>query len=158
MEMNNQKSVSAVWKQYQDMSRGKAFLEKYVILIFGAVAAALLWSARKVNLTYNEINVLVYYWAIPATWTLLLDYKMGCGISISSYSGFFPVLTAALCFAWIGIIIATFRFFRSWCNFVFKASQDFLCVFNRWGGNYILNSVVICVLLPVLFYVFLFLL
>ena len=33
------------------------------------------------------------------------------------------------------------------------SSVDFLNYFNRWGGNYILNSVVICVAIPILIYI-----
>lgn len=50
---------------------------------------------------------------------------------------------------------SAYRFFGKWCDFVFRASQAFLCLLNRWGGNYVLNSVVICVVIPILNYIIL---
>lgn len=48
--------------------------------------------------------------------------------------------------------------FRKWSDWAFMRSVDFLNFFNRWGGNYVLNSVIICVIVPMLIYVGLFLL
>ena len=44
--------------------------------IFRKVAHSLLWIASKVGLTYNEINIIVYYLLIPLSWTLMIDYKL----------------------------------------------------------------------------------
>ena len=153
---NNQFDLRETWREFELKSEGKNSFEKCIILIFGAVAVTLLWLAKKLHITYNEINVIVYYWIIPATWTLMLDYKIDAVLDMSIYKGFFPALTIALCCAWVGILTATFRFFSKWCDFVFRASQAFLCIFNRWGGNYILNSVIVCVLLPLIIYFLIF--
>ncbi len=109
--------------------------------IFGIVAKALLWIARKCGMTYNEVNIIVYYLIIPLSWTIMFDLWLG-----------HPVLTFALIFIWIGIFIATRHTFKEWCDWAFKDSVDFLNWFNRWGGNYILNSVIICVIIPLLIY------
>ena len=145
--------IKAIWQNFMLKAQGKSAVTRFVIMTFAVVAIALEWMARKLHITYNEINVIVYYWLIPMSWTLLLDYKLGSKIDVIGNQGFFPVLTLMLCSAWAGILLANYRFFRKWCDYVFKASQVFLCLFNRWGGNYVLNSVVICVVLPLIIYI-----
>lgn len=114
--------------------------------IFMAVAHSLLSIAKKLNISYNQINIIVYYLLIPFSWTIMLDSWIEL-----------PITTAILgCIwigIWIGIFIATHNFFREWCDWVFKDSVDFPNWFNRWGGNYVLNSVIICVVIPVLVYI-----
>lgn len=116
-------------------------------MIFSTVAVVLNKTAQLLHLTYNEINVIVYYLLIPLSWTILLDIWIGV-----------PLSTAILTMIWLGIFIATHNFFKEWCDWVFKDSVDFLNYFNRWGGNYVLNSVIICVIIPILIYVGLILL
>lgn len=41
--------------------------------IFWWIANGLLEIADKTGLTYNEVNILVYYLFIPLTWTIMLD-------------------------------------------------------------------------------------
>ncbi len=110
--------------------------------IFNAVAIILYKVAQKLNITYNEINVIVYYLLIPLSWTIMLD----CWIGL-------PITTAILSCIWIGIFIATHKFFKEWCDWMFQDSVAFLNFFNRWGGNYVLNSVIICVIIPILIYI-----
>ena len=115
--------------------------------IFRKVADALYDGASAIGITYNEINILVYYLLIPLTWTIMFDF---CIV--------IPITTYALLFIWIGIKIGTWGRFREWSDWAFMRSVDFLNYFNRWGGNYVLNSVVICVFVPILIYVGLILL
>lgn len=115
--------------------------------IFRKVADALIYGASAMDITYNEINIIVYYLLIPLTWTIMLDFFIGT-----------PVTTYALIFIWFGIKIGTWGRFREWSDWAFMCSVDFLNYFNRWGGNYVLNSVVICVFVPILVYVGLILL
>ena len=109
--------------------------------IFIFVAQSLQWIGNKVRLTYNEINILVYYLLIPLSWTILFDLWIGL-----------PITTFALICIWIGIFIATRHVFRGWCDKVFYESVVFLNWFNRWGSNYVLSSVIICVLIPIFVY------
>ena len=53
---------------------------------------------------------------------------------------------------WIGISIATRHYFKEQCDWVFKDSVDFLNCFNKWGRNYVLTTVVICIIIPLLIY------
>lgn len=115
---------------------------KIVSSIFRGVAEALYKGASTIGITYNEINIIVYYLLIPLTWTILFDYRLGT-----------PITTYALIFIWFGIKIGTWGRFREWSDWAFMRSVDFLNYFNRWGGNYVLNSVIICVLVPILIYI-----
>ena len=103
---------------------------------------ALYNGAQRLGITYNEINILVYYLLIPLTWTFMVDLLLGA-----------PITTAALLLVWVGIKIGTVGRFTEWCDWAFMRSVDFLNYFNRWGGNYHLNSVVICVAIPMLIYI-----
>lgn len=111
----------------------------FVASVFGKVAVALLKGASAIGITYNEINIIVYYLLIPLSWTVMLDFYLGL-----------PVSTGALMLIWIGIRIGTYGHFREWCDWAFGRSVAFLNFFNRLGSNYILTSVIICVLLPIL--------
>lgn len=108
---------------------------------FNLVANTLLFIGRKTGLTYNEVNILVFYLLIPLSWTALFDCWLGL-----------PIASAAFLFVWLGIFIAIRHIFREWCDWTFQGSVNFLNWFNRWGGNYVLNSVIICVLLPLIIY------
>lgn len=115
--------------------------------IFRKVAMALYNGATAIGITYNEINIIVYYLLIPLSWTIMFDCWSGS-----------PITSFALIFIWFGIKIGTWGRFREWSDWAFMRSVDFLNYFNRFGGNYELNSVVICVLVPIIIYVGLFLL
>lgn len=110
--------------------------------IFSVTAKLLDCISHKCGLTYNEINILVYYLFIPLTWCIMLDYWIG-----------YPITNFILTVIWIGIFIKTHHIFREWCDGRFYDSVAFLNWFNRLGGNYILNSVIICVVIPLLMYI-----
>lgn len=112
-----------------------------ITLTFRLVATVLYNIATLLGMTYNEVNILAYYLLIPLTWTVMLDKYIGL-----------PLITGALLYIWIGIRIGTWGHFREWCDWAFMRSVDFLNYFNHWGGNYVLNSVIICVVIPVLVY------
>lgn len=116
-------------------------MKSIVQTVFRKVAGALCGLASVFGFTYNEINIIVYYLLIPVTWTIMLDIFF-CD----------PITTCALVFIWIGILIGTRGRFREWSDWAFRRSVAFLNFFNSWGGNYILNSVIICVILPILIY------
>ena len=113
-------------------------------LIFRNVADSLFWIASKVGLTYNEINIIVYYLLIPLSWTLMIDYKLRN-----------PYTTVSLLLIWCVIFILKRHSFRQWCDRLFMLSVDFINWFNHFGGDYIFNSVIICVVVPILIYVLL---
>lgn len=109
-------------------------------LIFRIVAVTLWWIGRLTGLTYNEINVIVYYFVIPYSWLLMLDAIFRfhyCAI----IGGVFYFLF------WLAI-----KNFRSFCDDVFDLSERFLNSFNKYGSNYTASSVWICVALPIVIY------
>ena len=111
--------------------------------IFWITANLLNQIAKRTGMTYNEINIIVYYLIIPLTWTVMLDLIIG-----------FPIFTILLILAWTYIFFKTRSkgVFRIWCDRVFKDSVDFLLWFRRFGWNYIVSSVIICVVVPVIIY------
>lgn len=104
--------------------------------IFQSVANNLQKIAKKVNLTYNEVNILVYYLIIPLSWCIMLDCLIGM-----------PITTLLLIAVW-AVIFLKVKSFSEWCDKGFKLSQRFICFF----GEYVEYSVIICVFIPVLIY------
>ena len=110
-------------------------------VIFGIVAYMLNQIAKWTHLTYNEINVIVYYLLIPLSWTIMVDFLIG-----------FPILTPILLAVWLYLFIKTRHVFKMWCDWVFQDSVEFLLWFKRIGCNYIVSSVIICVFIPLMIY------
>ena len=113
--------------------------------VFIAVRDALALIAKVSNRTYVEINIIVYFMLIPCSWLALLDLILGT----------WGILTFVFLLAWL-----SFRFrlgnVRNFAERLFQQSVNVLLFFNRYGSNYILSSVLICVVLPVLVYAALF--
>ena len=122
-------------------------MKKIISIIFYVVMIALRRLATCFGITYNAINIIVYYMLIPLSWTIMLDIYIQ-----------YPLFTYTLVVVWIGIMIGIRGKFITWSDWAFKKSVDFLNYFNRWGGNYVLNSVVICVVVPIAIYTALILL
>ena len=110
---------------------------------FNLVAQFLHQLAKLTNLTYNQINIIVYFAIIPLSWFLLLDlYFSGCYFTF----GFVLFL--------IGFKVGC-KNSREYSDELFVKSVHFLNYFNRFGSNYYKSSVWICVLLPILIYILL---
>ena len=110
--------------------------------IFSFVAKVLTKIAKVTHLTYNEINIIVYYLIIPMSWCVMLDIIVR-----------FPVFTPLWNILWIYIFWIKRKFFRQWCDKAFRLSQEFLFSFKKIGWDYWKASVIICVVLPLLIYV-----
>ena len=122
-------------------------MKKIISIIFYVVMIVLRRLAACFSITYNAINIIVYYMLIPLSWTIMLDIYIQ-----------YPLFTYTLVVVWIGIMIGIRGKFITWSDWAYNKSVDFLNYFNRWGGNYVLNSVVICVVVPIAIYVTLMLL
>ena len=111
--------------------------------VFWITAVSLNQIAKWTGMTYNEINIIVYYLIIPLTWTVMLDFIIGV-----------PLFTPLLLLAWMYILtkLRTKRNFRIWCDRAFKDSVDFLLWFKRIGWDYVVSSVIICVVVPIIIY------
>ena len=108
---------------------------------FWIVANSLNQIAYNTHTTYNEINIIVYYLIVPLTWSIMLDIIIG-----------YPVFTILTISIWSFIFYKTRKYFREWCDLGFRKSQEFLFWFKRIGWNYIVASVVICVIIPLIVY------
>ena len=111
--------------------------------IFRLVANALIALARITGFTYNQINILVYFFFIPFTWLVMLDEIFD-----------FHYLKVAFIVFCIGFTFGC-RDFKNYSDWAFKRSVDFLSFFNRFGSNYFKSSVWICVAIPIVIYGFL---
>ena len=109
-------------------------------IIFRITANALSYISCKTGLTYNEINVIVYYFGIPFTWLCILDKIFS-----------FHYLKIAFVIFMLGFIVGC-KNFRAYSDWLFDKSVLFLNYFNKYGCNYITSSVLICVLLPIVIY------
>jgi len=109
-------------------------------LIFNFVARSLYKIASKTGLTYNQINIIVYYFIIPFTWVCLVD------IIIHMH-----YLKLSFAFFVIGFFVGC-RNFRTYSDWLFNKSVVFLNYFNRFGSNYVASSVWICVAVPIMIY------
>ena len=111
---------------------------------FFIVAHSLLRVAQELNMTYNEVNVLVWYLFIPLSWCVMLDLIVH-----------FPIFTPIWILLWAVILIMTRNHFSEWCDWAFQKSVDFLLWFQRIGWDYNKASVIICCLVPIPVYLIL---
>ena len=63
-------------------------MKSIVQTVFRIVADALNRAASVIGITFNEINIIVYYLVIPLTWSIMLDICLGTTIAILHYSIF----------------------------------------------------------------------
>ncbi|MFM7015042.1 MAG: hypothetical protein ACKOX3_01830 [Bacteroidota bacterium] len=108
--------------------------------IFRIVAGALWLMGRFTGMTYNEMNIIVYYFVIPYSWLFMLDGIFGVHYC-AMVGGVFYFLF------WLAI-----KNFKSFCDDVFDLSVRFLNSFNKFGSNYVASSFWICVAIPILIY------
>lgn len=112
-------------------------------IIFALVVIILFGLARLTKLTYNTINILVYYLLIPLSWAYMGDKIIGWQI---------PWLSVGWSTIWLVIFIIIQRRFSKWCDWVFRRSVIFLRWFKCLKWNYYVASVYICVWLPLIIY------
>lgn len=120
--------------------------DNYITECFYAVAYKLQDWAKATGMTYNEINIIVYYLIVPLTWTILFDI----GLRL-------PIATPILLLLWLCIWLGKRKHFRAWCDVAFNISVRFLLSFKRVGWKYEKSSVIICVVVPIIIYVLLIL-
>jgi hypothetical protein len=110
---------------------------------FRAVAKGLYYSGTLINLSYNEMNILVYFGIIPLIWASMID-KM--------FRFHYVKLTIMLVilFCWV-----TVTNLSAFCDDLFHACVIFLNLFRPIGIDYVAASVLFCVVLPIAFHVFL---
>jgi hypothetical protein len=130
-------------KQYLNgLSRPNKVIMTMMLPIFMVVAGIEHLIAKLTGSTYNEVNIIVYYLIIPLSWTVMIDYLTKL-----------PFLTPMFVLAWIIFLWKDTMKFRDRCDWAFQKSVDFLLWFKRIGWNYIVSSVIICVVVPIIIYI-----
>ena len=104
--------------------------------IFDIVYYFLILLSDITGLTYNEVNIAVYYILFPFVYIFLADKIIRKHFLKAAY---------------ILAIIATLLYIPSFTEFsdwLFLASVDFLQSLKIFGWNYVTSSVLICVIFP----------
>ena len=127
---------------WEDFSKWEKAVMVVMLPIFAIVAGVEHIIAKVTGMTYNEVNIIVYYLLIPLSWAVMIDYIT-----------MMPFLTPMYIIAWIVFLWKDPMKFRDRCDWVFDKSVDFLLWFKRIGWNYVVSSVIICVVVPVLIYI-----
>ena len=124
------------------LSRWDKVVMVVMLPIFAVVAGVEHIIAKLTGATYNEVNIIVYYLMIPLSWAAMIDYitKM-------------PFLSIMYIIAWILFLWKDPMKFRERCDWAFMKSVDFLLWFKKIGWNYVVSSVIICVVVPILIFV-----
>lgn len=117
-------------------------MKPIIDLLFNLTVKVLLFIGKTFHLSYNAVNVIIWYMLIPLLWTAILDYKLHCVILTPAW-----LLLCSIIMFWQRKQLN--RFFDK----VFKLSQAFISYF----GDYYKWSVIICLLLPIVITVFLLL-
>ncbi len=110
---------------------------------FRAVAKGLYYSGTLINLSYNEMNILVYFGIIPLIWAYMIDRM---------FRFHYVKLTIMLV---ILFCVVTINNLSAFCDDLFHACVIFLNLFRPIGIDYVAASVLFCVVLPIAFHVFL---
>ena len=128
--------------EWESLSRWDKVVMMFVLPIFAVVAVAEHIIAKLTGATYKEVNIVIYYLLIPLSWAAMIDYitKM-------------PFLSIMYIIAWIIFLRKDPMKFRDRCDWAFIKSVDFLLWFKKIGWNYVVSSVIICVVIPLLIYV-----
>ncbi len=109
--------------------------------IFNVVVTMLYWLADKTGLSFNEINIIVYFVLIPFIYMYLLDKLID-----KFYFRIGFVIVVLISFVLMGS-------FKEFSDNLFDASVKFLEWFEIIGWNYVEASVIICVSVPVLIFI-----
>ena len=133
---------SRIGVDFEQLSKAEWAVMIVMIPIFGFVAGIEHVIAKLTGLTYNQVNIIVYYLLIPLSWTVMLDYIT-----------MMPFLTPMFIIGWVIFLWKDPMRFRNRCDWAFVKSVDFLLWFKKIGWNYVVSSVIICVVIPILIYV-----
>jgi hypothetical protein len=127
---------------WKSLSKWEKSAMVVMLPIFAVVAGVEHVIAKLTGMTYNEVNIIVYYLLIPLSWAVIVDYIT-----------MLPFLSLMYIIAWVIFLWKDPMKFRDRCDWTFDKSVDFLLWFKKIGWNYVVGSVIICVVVPVLIYV-----
>ena len=128
--------------EWESLSRLSKVVMVVMLPIFAVVAGMEHVIAKLTGATYNEVNIIIYYLLIPLSWAAMIDYitKM-------------PFLSIMYVIAWIVFLWKDPMKFLDRCDWAVDKSVDFLLWFKKIGWNYVVSSVIICVIIPILIYI-----
>lgn len=107
----------------------------FVTVPFALTVKVLLSLGKTFHLSYNAVNIIVWYMLLPLFWAAILDYKL--------HQILFAPVWLLICG---GIIYLQRKKFNNFCDLLFKLSQIFIASF----GDYYKWSVIICLIVPIL--------
>ncbi|MEI8376335.1 MAG: hypothetical protein WCJ35_26250 [Planctomycetota bacterium] len=113
-------------------------------IVFWIVASLLNGIAEITGFTYNEVNIIAYYIVLPFAYVVLADRILKKHVLKILY-----VVGVSICL----MLIKDFNAFSDW---LFQKSADFLLSFQFLGWNYIVSSVLICVVFPAIVFIVMF--
>ena len=128
--------------EWESLSKWEKGVMVIMLPIFAVVAGSEHVIAKLTGATYNEVNIIVYYLLIPLSWAVMVDYIT-----------MLPFLSLMYIIAWVIFLWKDPMKFRDRCDWAFDRSVEFLLWFKKIGWNYVVSSVIICVVVPVLIYV-----
>ena len=128
--------------EWESLSKWEKGVMVIMLPIFAVVAGLEHIIAKLTGTTYNEVNIIVYYLLIPLSWTAMVDYIT-----------MMPFLTPMYIIVWVIFLWKDQMKFRDRCDWAFDRSVEFLLWFKKIGWNYVVSSVIICVVVPVLIYI-----
>lgn len=112
--------------------------------IFQIVYLLLKWISEVTGFTYNEVNIIAYYIILPFAYVVLADRILKKHVLKILY-----VVGVAVC-------LLSIRNFTEFSDWLFQKSVDFLLSFQFLGWNYIVSSVLICVVFPAIVFLVMF--
>ena len=127
--------------EWESLSKWEQAVMVVMLPVFAIVAGIEHVIAKVTGLTYNEVNIIVYYLLIPLSWAVMIDFIT-----------MLPLLSPMYIVGWIVFLWKDPMRFRDRCDWAFGKSADFLLWFKKIGWNYIVSSVIICVVVPALVY------
>jgi hypothetical protein len=108
-------------------------------IIFNIIAGSLHLISHITGFSYEEINILIYYFIIPYSYLVIIDY-------IFNFH-FLKILFVITVF----ILFLAIHNFYEFSNFLFHKSLEFLNIFYP-DFTYEEFSVIICVIIPLIIY------
>ena len=127
--------------EWESLSKWEKAVMVVMLPVFAIVAGIEHVIAKVTGLTYNEVNIIIYYLLIPLSWAVMIDFIT-----------MLPLLSPMYIVGWIVFLWKDPMRFRDRCDWAFGKSVDFLLWFKKIGWNYIVSSVIICVVVPALVY------
>ena len=126
---------------WESLSKWEQAVMVVMLPVFAIVAGIEHVIAKVTGLTYNEVNIIIYYLLIPLSWAVMIDFIT-----------MLPLLSPMYIVGWIVFLWKDPMRFRDRCDWAFGKSVDFLLWFKKIGWNYIVSSVIVCVVVPALVY------